>query len=133
METNAVIFFDDTCILCSRSVRWIYRHDVKKILHFASVTSDLYNDTVMLRSDYIPGVDSIVFMIDNRLYFRSDAVMQIVKRLRFPIPLLQIFMLVPRRFRDRIYDWIARKRYQWFGKRSNCIIPGVDLKGRVVG
>ena len=64
------------------------------------------------------------------MYTRSTAALRIARRLRFPWPLLYAFILVPRPLRDMIYDFIARNRYQWFGKRDTCMMPSPELRAR---
>ena len=33
-------------------------------------------------------------------------------------------------FRNTIYDYIAKNRYQWFGKKESCMIPTPELKAK---
>jgi predicted DCC family thiol-disulfide oxidoreductase YuxK len=30
---------------------------------------------------------------------------------------------MPKPVRDRIYRWLARNRYRWFGRREQCFVP----------
>ncbi|PSR06359.1 MAG: thiol-disulfide oxidoreductase, partial [Bacteroidetes bacterium SW_10_40_5] len=34
--------------------------------------------------------------------------------------------------RDLIYDQIAKHRYQWFGKRQECMVPTPDVQKRFI-
>jgi predicted DCC family thiol-disulfide oxidoreductase YuxK len=27
-----------------------------------------------------------------------------------------------------VYDFVAKNRYQWFGKKETCMVPTVELK-----
>ena len=38
--------------------------------------------------------------------------------------------IVPRPIRDAVYRWIARNRYQWFGKRDTCRLPTLEERER---
>ena len=69
-------------------------------------------------------------MDQGRAYTRSTAALRIARRLRFPWPLLYAFIIVPRPLRDLIYDFIARHRYRWFGKRDACMMPTPELRAR---
>ncbi|NJO88642.1 MAG: DUF393 domain-containing protein [Chloroflexia bacterium] len=40
-----------------------------------------------------------------------------------PFSWFYIFKLIPRRFRDFIYDLVARNRFKWFGKCNTCVSP----------
>ena len=44
--------------------------------------------------------------------------------------LTQICWIVPPFLRNLIYDFIARNRYKWFGKKDQCVVPTDDLKER---
>lgn len=55
---------------------------------------------------------------------KSDAAIAIAARLRRPWNLLTVLRFVPRPIRDRVYSFVARNRYRWFGKRSTCKLPG---------
>ena len=44
--------------------------------------------------------------------------------------LVALFRLVPHLLRDRLYRWIARNRYRWFGRREACMVPSPEMQGR---
>ena len=44
--------------------------------------------------------------------------------------LSRLFLMTSEYFRNIIYDLIAKKRYKWFGKRENCMIPTPELKAK---
>ena len=58
--------------------------------------------------------------------------MRIARRLTFPWPLAYAFVVVPRPLRDWIYTLVARRRYQWFGKRDVCMMPTPALATRFI-
>jgi predicted DCC family thiol-disulfide oxidoreductase YuxK len=74
--------------------------------------------------------DSIVLVEAGKRYTRSTAALRIARGLRFPWPLLYGLMLAPRPLRDAVYDWVARHRYEWFGKRAACMAPTPEVRGR---
>jgi predicted DCC family thiol-disulfide oxidoreductase YuxK len=39
-------------------------------------------------------------------------------------------MVIPKFIRDAVYDFIARNRYSWFGKKDQCMIPTAELKSK---
>ena len=64
---------------------------------------------------------SSMLVIDNiHLYKQSDAVLFIATQLGFPFSLVKLFKLLPKGFRDRMYDWVGRHRYRFFGKLTQC-------------
>jgi predicted DCC family thiol-disulfide oxidoreductase YuxK len=39
----------------------------------------------------------------------------------------------PRFFRDFIYRIIAKNRYRWFGKHTQCALPTAEQRERFIG
>lgn len=126
-----IVLFDGVCNLCNGAVRFIIRHDAKDQFRFASVQSDFAKQ--LLGKHHFPffyKTDSIIFIEDGKVYLKSEAVLGIVRRLGGFWKLLVIFYVIPRFIRDGVYDFIARNRYKWFGKRNECMIPTEKLRRR---
>ncbi|MDA3821049.1 MAG: DCC1-like thiol-disulfide oxidoreductase family protein, partial [Bacteroidales bacterium] len=115
-----IIFFDDICVLCSDSVRFIFRHDMKKQFYFASMNSDSFQELLKTFAEEEISTDSVLLYSKGKIYTRSGAALRIAWRLRFPFPLLSLAFIIPHFLRNAIYDLIARKRYHWFGKLDSC-------------
>ena len=127
---SGTILFDGVCNLCNGFVRFVIDRDPAARFRFAALSSDA---AVRLLEDNAvrgPIPDSIVLVEDGRVYFRSDAPLRIARGLTFPWPLLAVFLLVPRFVRDRVYDFIAARRYRWFGRRDVCMVPTPELNKR---
>jgi predicted DCC family thiol-disulfide oxidoreductase YuxK len=69
----------------------------------------------------------------DKVYFRSTAVLKILKQVGRGWQFFYVFMLVPKPIRDWVYDFVARNRYKWFGKRDVCMIPDEKMKAKFVG
>ena len=55
----------------------------------------------------------------------------ILRRLRAPWRwLARPLQLIPERWRDAAYDWIAANRYRLMGKKATCMIPSPSVRGR---
>jgi predicted DCC family thiol-disulfide oxidoreductase YuxK len=125
-----VVLFDGVCNLCNGSVRFVIERDPHKHFQFAPLQSETATTLIGRTADPLAMPDSIVLVDDGRLYVRSTAALRIARRLRFPWPLLWLFMAVPRPLRDWVYDLIARHRYGWFGKRDTCMVPTKEIRDR---
>lgn len=125
-----VVLFDGVCNLCNGSVRFVIERDPDKHFQFAPLQSATATTLIGGTADPHAMPDSIVLVDDGRLYVRSTAALRIARRLRFPWPLLWVFMAVPRPLRDWVYDVIARHRYGWFGKRDTCMVPTKEIRDR---
>lgn len=127
---RGTILFDGVCNLCNGFVRFVIARDSGARFRFAALTSPAAGALLQRNGVAAPIPDSIVLMEEGTAYFRSDAALRIARGLRFPWPLLYGFVLVPRAIRDRVYDFIAARRYRWFGRRDACMIPTPELKQR---
>lgn len=127
---HGVIFFDGVCNLCNASVQFVLRRDPRGYFRFASLQSNTAQE--LLRG--VPGAPeelaTIVLLENGACYTRSEAVLRIARRLSGLWPTLYVFKLIPRFLRDPIYNFIARHRYRWFGKRESCMLPEPGLRER---
>ena len=121
-----VVLFDGVCNLCNSAVQFILNRDPAGHFQFASLQSKAA--ARLLGAN--PPVDSILLLQDGRTYTKSSAALRIARGLRFPWPLLSLFLVVPPPLRNLIYNWIARNRYRWFGRREACMIPSKEFQVR---
>lgn len=129
MTAHPIVLFDGICNYCNSMVNFAIRNDREGRLRFAPLQSDAGRN---LRKQYqVPtGVDSVVFIENDRAYYYSDAALRITRYLQGPARLLYGFMIIPRFIREPIYKWIARNRYKWFGKKDSCMIPTPEVRDR---
>jgi len=129
-KNKSIILFDGVCNLCNSSVNFIIKHDKKKHFLFASLQSDAAKEILLHHSLNKIIFDSIILIEDTIIYEKSTAVLRIAKKLNNGFQLLYIFILIPKILRDKIYDYIAKNRYKWYGKKNTCMLPSKDLKNR---
>ncbi len=125
--------FDGVCNLCNGWVLFVIDRDPRGRFAFAPVQSDAAADLLRERGYPLSDPDapaSILLIEGQRVYDRSTAVLRILRRLNRLWPAFSVLLLVPRAVRDPIYDWIARRRYRWFGRQETCRIPTPELRGR---
>ncbi len=73
-------------------------------------------------------IDSIVLWDGKRFHEESSAILNIFQKMGFPYSLATASVIIPEFFRIKIYKYIARNRYKWYGKRESCMIPTDELK-----
>lgn len=124
-EVRQILLYDGDCGLCSRIVQTVLRADSRGTLRFASLQGDFARD-LTARHPVLRSVDSMAWVempdgtARERVFVRSEAALRLVRYLGFPWRLAAIFRPLPARIRDRVYDWIARHRHQWFGPAPSC-------------
>jgi len=130
-ESKPVIFFDGVCNLCNRSVQIVIKRDKEGRFRFASLQSNagqqLLKDHQLPQSDF----NSFILYEGGKIYTRSTAALRVAKHLK-GWKWLNAFKIVPRFIRDAVYNFIARNRYRWFGKREECMIPTAELRNRFI-
>lgn len=129
---SPVILFDGVCNLCNGSVLFIIKRDPQANFRFASLQSD-FGQQQLLKFNRQATLESVLLIESGKLYDKSSAALKIASKLSGVWPLLSLFRIVPKSWRDGVYTWIARNRYRWFGKREACMIPTPELKSRFIG
>ena len=123
-----IIFFDGVCNLCQGSVRYLIKHDKKGVLKFASLQGKYAKDFV--NETEIQSMQSIMFLDDKMLYKKSTAVLKLSRLLGGWHQLLLLGYILPRFFRDWLYNIVAKNRYRWFGKKDQCMLPSKGFENR---
>ena len=130
MDTEPILVFDGICNLCNGAVNLVIRNDKHKMIRFAAFQTDAGRE--LMRSYHFATNElvSFVFIENNRIYTRSTAALRVCRYLKGGWPLCYIFIIVPRFIRDAVYNLVAKKRYQWFGKTEQCMVPTPEIKNR---
>ncbi len=130
MESNShpVVLFDGVCNLCNSSVQFIIKRDKKQVFRFASLQSAFGKKMLEQFQLTDKNIDSVILVDKNLVYIKSSAALQILKKLGGIYSVAYVFIIVPKFLRDGVYDFVARNRYGWFGKRESCMIPLPELK-----
>lgn len=128
-QEKGLILFDGYCHVCSNSVQFVLKREKGDQLKFASLQSDFARGLLEERgydANNIP--DSLVFIDSEKVFFQSDAALEIARYLVWPWRWLIFFKLFPAFLRNHVYNWIARNRYRWWGKRDTCWLPNMEWK-----
>lgn len=125
---NPIVLFDGVCNLCEGSVKFLIRKDKKDVLRFASLQSE--TGQKILKKFNLPTqkYDSFVLVVGEKIYLRSSAALKVCGYLGGIWRLWEIFWLIPKTLRDAVYNFIARNRYKWFGKKSECMLPTPEIR-----
>lgn len=127
-----LILFDGVCNLCNSSVLFIIKRDSKEVFKFASLQSEL--GKALLQEFKLPATElnSVLLIDKGKFYNKSDAALNIARHLHGLWPMLYGLKIIPLFIRNGVYDWIAKNRYRWFGKKEACMIPTPELKSRFI-
>ena len=118
---NSIVYFDGVCGLCNRTVDFLLKIDVDNKLLFAP----LQGATAQKKIHMLPGqnFNTIIFQHNDKLYYRSNAIITILKTVGGFWKITLLLKIIPLFIRDYFYKLIAGNRYKWFGKKESCRMP----------
>jgi len=117
-----VIIFDGYCYLCSGSIRFIIKRDIKKKFVIVPLQSRKASEIKILPPIDIAIADTILLIEGDKIWQKSAAILRILRHLGFPWNIAYILIIIPPVIRDAVYMVISRNRYKWFGKRKECFL-----------
>ena len=130
-KDKKIILFDGVCNLCESSVQFIIKHDKKDVFRFVALQSDLGKKIIQYIGIESDNLDSIVLYNPGVAYFyKSNAAIEIARDLDGLFQFATIFRIIPSSIRNGIYDYIAKNRYRWYGKKEHCLLPTNELKAK---
>ena len=117
------ILFDSKCNLCSKTVKRVMKLDKNKLFTFISNKSE-YGKNIISKNNLnsITTETIVLFTTENKFLIKSDAAISIAVKLNPLFLIFNILLIVPKKIRDRVYDYIAKNRYKWFGENESCDI-----------
>lgn len=119
-----IILFDGVCNLCDKSVQIIIKNDKKDAFRFVALQSELGKAIINHIGIDSSKTDSIVLYEPGyAYYYKSKAVFRIAIYLGGFFSVLSLLRYLPTFLADFIYDYIAKNRYKWYGKKDQCLIP----------
>jgi len=130
-NNKKIILFDGVCNLCNDSVLKVIKYDKKNTFLFAALQSDTGQKIIKELGIDINIIDSIILYIPEEAYYiKSTAALRVMREFGGVWNITQLFTILPTGFNNFFYDYIARNRYKWFGKKESCMIPTPELKAK---
>lgn len=130
-KDKKLILFDGVCNLCDTTVQFIIKHDKQDVFRFVALQSELGQEIVKYIGVDTSKTDSIILYEPGRAYYyKAEAAIRIAKELGGIYSLVGIFSVLPNWFSNKIYDYVARNRYKWYGKKEQCMIPTPEMKAK---
>jgi predicted DCC family thiol-disulfide oxidoreductase YuxK len=128
-ENHKIILFDGVCNLCNGAIQFVIKHDRKNVFRYAPLQGEIGKKLLAERNMDPKEVDSIVLIEPGVAYYtKSSAALKIGQEFGGAWKMLGLFEWVPEKISNFIYDFIAGNRYQWFGKKEECMVPTPTLR-----
>lgn len=130
-KDKKIILFDGFCNLCDAIVQFVIKHDHKDGFRFAALQSPLGQQILRHIGIDPKNIDSIVLYEPGvAYYYKSGAALEIARSLGGFFHIGTIFRIIPTAIRNWLYDYIAKNRYHWYGKKQECLVPTAELKSK---
>jgi predicted DCC family thiol-disulfide oxidoreductase YuxK len=115
---KSIVFFDDQCSLCRRTINFLHRQDRRHQLQFASLESKTAHRYLSGKHSRLRRLNTVVFLEipSGRLSIRGRAIFVILGKLGGPWAFAGWMYQLP--FIDLFYQLIARHR-----KRGGSLEP----------
>lgn len=126
-----IILFDGVCNLCNGAVQFIIKRDKNEIFQFSPLQGAMGKKLISERNIDVGKIDSIILIEPGKaFYIKSDAVLKIGMELQNYGTISYVLNLIPSTLRNIVYDFVARNRYKWYGKKEVCMVPAPALKSK---
>lgn len=130
-KNKKIILFDGVCNLCDSLLQFVIHHDKKDVFRFVALQSTLGQEIVNHIGIQNKNIDSVILYVPGvAYYYKSSAALEIARELGGFFHLGTIFKIIPTVLRNHIYDYVAKNRYSWYGKKASCMIPTPELKSK---
>lgn len=135
---DKLILYDGVCGFCNRQVQYVLKRDKGGKFQFAPLQGTLAHEILRRHGKDPEDLDSVYLVLDpgeqsERVFDRGQAVHRILSELSFGSKLLALFRFLPSKVCDWAYDFVARRRYKWYGKFDACPLPSPEQRKRFVG
>lgn len=127
MPLEPIVFFDGVCGLCNWSVDFLIANDKLKKLKYSPLQGQaIKRIQPEFQSD---DMNTIYVWTGSQLLEKSSAICWLLFQLGSGWKVLAFVLnLLPTRLLDFGYDFIASRRYQFFGVRETCRLPTPEEK-----
>lgn len=128
-ENKKIILFDGVCNLCDDFVQKVIEKDTQNQFVFTSLQSEIGRKIITHIGLNPDKIDSIVMYHPGYAYYtKSSAVIEIANNLGGILKFSAILRFIPSSLRDPFYNYVAKNRYKWYGKKESCMVPTPELR-----
>ncbi|MFZ5470385.1 MAG: thiol-disulfide oxidoreductase DCC family protein [Myxococcota bacterium] len=125
-----IVLYDGECGLCSRSVRWLLRHERDHELRFAPLQGPTASALRAVHPNIPLALESVVYIAGGKAYLRSKALLHAARHLRAPWRWGHVLRWLPAFLLDLPYRLLARLRHRIWGTTDRCELPAPEQRAR---
>jgi predicted DCC family thiol-disulfide oxidoreductase YuxK len=125
--SHSIVFIDDECLFCNFWGNYIAKNDKSNNILISSSSSKVFDEAKKKNHSNFPNPELTIILYFKGQYFtKSTAVLMIAKQMKIWYFLLLIGYLIPKKIRDLMYDFIAKRRKSIM--KNDCVID--ELRNR---
>lgn len=130
-----LILYDGVCGLCNRLNQFVLRRDRADRFRFASLQGPVARELLRRYGRAANDLDTVYVIPDHgsaaeRLLSKGRAVAHVLRSLGGVWRAARIFELLPVKLLDALYDFVARRRYRWYGRYDACLRPPPSYRSK---
>jgi predicted DCC family thiol-disulfide oxidoreductase YuxK len=132
-----VVLYDGLCGFCNGVIQFLLPRDRGRRLWYAPLQSAFAEEILARHGRTVSSGDTMYLVSgtglpQERLSWKSDAVLTLAGVLGRPWSLVRVLRVLPRPVRDAAYDVVALLRYRLFGKHQSCPLPRPEWRQRFI-
>jgi predicted DCC family thiol-disulfide oxidoreductase YuxK len=127
-----IALMDAECALCCFGARMIDRLDRSGEIRICPVQTALGRAMLSHYGVRVDCPDTWLLLERGRVLGGFEAIIRVGERSGGWGRGMSLLRILPRSLRMRIYGWIARSRYRWFGRGDLCALPAASLRARLM-
>lgn len=132
-----LILYDGVCGLCQWGVQFVLRRDRTNRFRFAALQSPLGHSVLARHGRSAQALDTVCVVADyegphEKLLSKGGAALYVVSRLGGAWRVAHAFSWLPDRVVDAVYDFVAARRYRWFGRLDACPVPSPAHRAKFI-
>ena len=116
--TIAIVLYDGECNFCNKWVRFA-KNKLQKI-DMSFIPFNSIEGMKTIEKFQIKNQNSVAYIKNDIVFFKSRAVLKICKQLKFPYNLLHFSKIIPVFLLDFAYNFIAKRRLKLTSKKQCC-------------
>jgi len=116
MNEKSTLYYDGKCKLSNTWLGLIRHLDKNKRIEYVPLQSDKGKKLVSQLNTEGVNPDTVIFEKGGIISIRSEAVLNCLMQLGGWWATVKVLRILPLKFRDAIYNYIARNRYKFVGK-----------------
>ena len=114
----AIVLYDGDCNFCNKWVCFTSSKLQKNEISFIPFNS--IKGLEKIEKFQIKNQNSVAYIHDDIVFFKSRAVLKICRQLKFPYNLLYVLTILPAFLLDFCYDFVAKRRLTFNSKKQCC-------------